>query len=37
MKRLHVNLAVADLEASVRFYALLFDAQPTVLKNDYAK
>ena len=37
MKRLHVNLAVADLDASVRFYTSLFDAQPSVLKEDYAK
>lgn len=37
MKRLHINLGVADLEASVRFYASLFDARPTVLKDDYAK
>lgn len=37
MKRLHVNLAVTDLEVSVRFYASLFDAQPSVLKEDYAK
>ncbi|MGA8260423.1 MAG: ArsI/CadI family heavy metal resistance metalloenzyme [Arenicellales bacterium] len=37
MKRLHVNLAVSDLEASVRFYTSLFDAPPTVLKSDYAK
>jgi catechol 2,3-dioxygenase-like lactoylglutathione lyase family enzyme len=37
MKRLHVNLAVTDLDSSVRFYASLFDAQPVVLKHDYAK
>ena len=37
MKRLHVNLAVADLDASVRFYSSLFDSRPTVLKSDYAK
>lgn len=37
MKRLHLNLAVADLEASIRFYASLFNAAPTVLKEDYAK
>ena len=37
MKRLHVNLAVTDLEASVRFYTTLFDAEPSVLKDDYAK
>jgi len=37
MKRLHVNLAVKDLEQSVRFYSTLFAAEPTVLKPDYAK
>jgi catechol 2,3-dioxygenase-like lactoylglutathione lyase family enzyme len=37
MKRLHVNLAVADIAASVRFYTGLFGAEPTVLKPDYAK
>jgi catechol 2,3-dioxygenase-like lactoylglutathione lyase family enzyme len=37
MKRLHVNLAVADIPASVRFYTGLFGAEPTVLKPDYAK
>ncbi|MDZ7782504.1 MAG: VOC family protein [Halioglobus sp.] len=37
MKRLHVNLAVANLDASVRFYSSLFDSRPTVLKGDYAK
>lgn len=37
MKRLHVNLAVADLDTSVRFYSALFNVRPTVLKGDYAK
>jgi catechol-2,3-dioxygenase len=37
MKRLHVHVAVEDLEQSVRFYATLFAAEPTVLKPDYAK
>jgi catechol 2,3-dioxygenase-like lactoylglutathione lyase family enzyme len=37
MKRLHVNVAVADLERSVRFYSALFAAEPTVTKPDYAK
>ena len=37
MKRLHVNLAVEDIPASVRFYTGLFGAEPTVLKPDYAK
>lgn len=37
MKRLHVNVAVEDLDRSVRFYAALFAAEPTVRKPDYAK
>jgi catechol 2,3-dioxygenase-like lactoylglutathione lyase family enzyme len=37
MKRLHVHLSVADLNASVRFYSQLFAAEPAVLKVDYAK
>ncbi len=37
MKRLHVSLAVKDLDESVRFYSTLFAAKPTALKTDYAK
>ena len=37
MKRLHVHIGVEDLAQSVRFYSTLFAAQPTVLKEDYAK
>ncbi|MEZ5667789.1 MAG: ArsI/CadI family heavy metal resistance metalloenzyme [Alphaproteobacteria bacterium] len=37
MKRLHVNLAVDDIEGSIRFYSALFAAEPTVRKPDYAK
>jgi catechol 2,3-dioxygenase-like lactoylglutathione lyase family enzyme len=37
MKRLHINLSVADLDASVRFYSGLFGAAPSVVKPDYAK
>ena len=37
MKRLHVSLAVSNLDESIRFYATLFAAEPTVLKSDYAK
>jgi len=37
MKRLHVSLAVDQLDRSVRFYSALFAAEPTVLKPDYAK
>lgn len=37
MKRFHVHVAVDDLAQSVRFYATLFGAEPTVLESDYAK
>ena len=37
MKRLHVHVAVENLDASVRFYSQLFAAEPTVRKDDYAK
>jgi catechol 2,3-dioxygenase-like lactoylglutathione lyase family enzyme len=37
MKRLHVHVAVQDLDASLRFYSQLFAAEPTVRKPDYAK
>lgn len=37
MKRLHVHVAVTDLDQSVRFYTTLFAAKPTVTKSDYAK
>jgi catechol 2,3-dioxygenase-like lactoylglutathione lyase family enzyme len=34
---MHVNLAVNDLDASIRFYTSLFDSEPDVVKADYAK
>ena len=37
MKRLHVHVAVKNLDASVRFYSQLFAAAPSVRKPDYAK
>ncbi|MEM1196974.1 MAG: VOC family protein [Pseudomonadota bacterium] len=37
MKRFHVNLKVADLETSTRFYNEIFGAEPTVTKSDYRK
>ena len=37
MKRLHVHVAVDDLETSKAFYATLFGAAPSVVKDDYAK
>ena len=37
MKRLHVNLSVSDLDASIAFYNSLFATEPSVVKPDYAK
>ncbi|HEX3860330.1 MAG TPA: ArsI/CadI family heavy metal resistance metalloenzyme [Stellaceae bacterium] len=37
MKRLHVHVNVEDLAQSIEFYSTLFAAEPTVLKDDYAK
>src|SRR5437773_3018382 len=37
MKRMHVHVAVADLEQSIGFYSALFASQPAVVKSDYAK
>ena len=37
MKRLHVHVAVEDLDRSIQFYSTLFAAAPTVVKDDYAK
>jgi len=37
MKRLHVNLMVKDLEASIRFYSRLFGEEPTFQKEGYAR
>src|SRR5258706_10944891 len=37
MKRLHVHVAVPDLEQSIRFYSTLFGAEPVKVKPDYAK
>ena len=37
MKRMHVHVAVDDLQHSIGFYSALFAAQPAVVKPDYAK
>ncbi len=37
MKRLHVHVAVNDLNQSIGFYSALFAAQPSIVKSDYAK
>lgn len=37
MKRLHVHVAVGDIDQSTKFYSNLFGAPPTVQKEDYVK
>ena len=37
MKRMHIHLSVENIDKSVAFYTSLFGAEPTVLKDDYAK
>jgi len=37
MKRLHLHVSVPDLTQSIQFYATLFGAPPSVVKDDYAK
>ena len=37
MKRLHVHVAVDDLDTAIGFYSTLFAADPSVVKPDYAK
>jgi catechol 2,3-dioxygenase-like lactoylglutathione lyase family enzyme len=37
MKRLHVHVAVDDLEQSTAFYSTLFGTEPAVVQHDYAK
>ncbi len=37
MKRLHVHVAVHDLQQSIHFYSALFASEPAVKKDDYAK
>ena len=37
MKRFHVHVGVADLNASIAFYSGLFGTGPSVVRPDYAK
>ena len=37
MKRMHINVSVKDLVASIEFYNSLFASEPAVIKTDYAK
>lgn len=37
MKTFHVHVRVKDLNESINFYSALFNTQPTLVKDDYAK
>lgn len=37
MKRFHIHISVKDLSKSIQFYSQVFNAQPSVHKDDYAK
>lgn len=37
MKRLHLHIAVTELDKSIEFYSKLFASKPSVIKSDYAK
>ena len=37
MKRFHIHIAVNNLSESIRFYSVMFGADPSVMKSDYAK
>lgn len=37
MKRLHIHLAVENLEQNIHFYSTLFGCEPSVQHDDYAK
>lgn len=37
VKRMHVHVAVENLQTSIAFYSALFNAEPAVVKPDYAK
>jgi catechol 2,3-dioxygenase-like lactoylglutathione lyase family enzyme len=37
MKRLHIHVAVDDLDTAIGFYSTLFASEPDVVKPDYAK
>lgn len=37
MSRLHLHISVPSIEEAISFYSTLFDARPSVMKDDYAK
>jgi hypothetical protein len=37
MKRLHLHVSVPEMAPAIAFYRTLFNAEPSVVKDDYAK
>lgn len=37
MKRLHLHVSVPEIEPAITFYSTLLNAEPSVVKDDYAK
>ncbi len=37
MKRLHLHVSVPQIEPAIAFYSTLLNAEPVVVKDDYAK
>lgn len=37
MKRLHLHVSVPEMESAIAFYSTMFNAAPSVVKDDYAK
>ena len=37
MKRFHIHISVEDLNKNIQFYSQLFNAEPGMVKDDYAK
>lgn len=37
MKRFHVHVAVENIAQSIGFYRVMFNAEPSIVKDDYAK
>ncbi len=37
MKRFHIHISVKDLNKNIAFYSQVFNTEPSVVKEDYAK
>ena len=35
--RMHISVAVTDVQQAIRFYSTLFNQPPTIVREDYAK